>query len=412
METKIPIEELATKVLEELEKLNYSSQSLIGYRRCYKFFTEYACMRNERYFSESIGADFLKDKYGCATDVYPMPKRQRNYVRMLRVLGDYQLHNVVFRRVVKKAKHHKPRQFEEVLSAYEAECQRREYSIRGMRTRMDRLFSFIYYLDSRGLREVGEITPSVLSEYVRTIYVHHEKSMHAIMTAIRTFLKFLYLGGYIEKELANDLPKMKKHYCPAIPSVWRRDDVKRMLGCIDRGNPAGKRDYAILLLAAKIGMRVGDIKGLRLRDLNWNSKMIEVNQSKTGRLVNYPILDDIGWALIDYLRNGRPDTDSQFVFVRMNAPYDAFGENANLHNIITKYTRLAGIKIPLGARHGLHSLRHTLASTLLERGTPLPLISSILGHLNSKSTSIYLQTNIEGLRQCALDPEEVFSHEE
>jgi site-specific recombinase XerD len=277
---------------------------------------------------------------------------------------------------------------------------------------MARLYAFIYYLDTRGLRGVGEITPLVLSEYLRTTYVHHEKSMSAIMTAIRTFLKFLYLEGYIEKELAHQLPQMKKYYCPAIPSVWRTDDVKRMLNCIDRGNPVGKRDFAILLLAAKLGMRVGDIKGLRLRDLNWDIKTIEVNQSKTGRLVNYPILDDVGWALIDYLRNGRPCTDSQFVFVRMNAPFDAFGENANLHNIITKYTRLAGIRIPLGARHGLHSLRHTLASTLLERGTPLPLISSILGHLTSKSTSIYLQTSIEGLRRCALDPEEVFSHEE
>ncbi|NQT23386.1 MAG: tyrosine-type recombinase/integrase, partial [Candidatus Omnitrophica bacterium] len=94
-----------------------------------------------------------------------------------------------------------------------------------------------------------------------------------------------------------------------------------------------------------------------------------------------------------------------------NAPYEAFAENANLHNIISKYTRLAGIKIPKGARHGLHSLRHTLASTLLEQKTPLPVISAILGHLDSKSTNVYLQIGIDGLRQCALDPEEVFNHE-
>jgi integrase len=162
---------------------------------------------------------------------------------------------------------------------------------------------------------------------------------------------------------------------------------------------------------AKLGIRVGDLKALKLHDLNWNTKTIEVNQSKTGCHVSYPILDDIGWALIDYLKNSRPETSSPFVFVRLIAPYEAFGENANLHNIICKYTRLAGIKMPKGVKHGLHSLRHALASTLLEHKTPLPVISAILGHLDSKSTNVYLQTDITGLRQCALDPEEVFNHE-
>lgn len=127
-------------------------------------------------------------------------------------------------------------------------------------------------------------------------------------------------------------------------------------------------------------------------------------------MVTYPILNDIGWALINYLKKARPVSDSPYVFLQMNAPYEAFGKDANLHNIITKHTRKAGITISIGKRHGLHSLRHTLASTLLEQGTALPVISEILGHINSRSTSVYLQTGIEGLRQCALDPEEVFNN--
>ena len=150
------------------------------------------------------------------------------------------------------------------------------------------------------------------------------------------------------------------------------------------------------------------MKSLKLSDLNWQSKTIEIRQNKTKNTVTYPILHDIGWALIDYLKNARPTSNSPFVFIRMKAPYAAFGENANLHNIITKYTRLSGITVPRGKRHGLHSLRHTLASTLLEKGTPLPIISEILGHFNSNSTGAYLQTGIEMLRSCAIDPEEVF----
>ncbi len=182
-----------------------------------------------------------------------------------------------------------------------------------------------------------------------------------------------------------------------------------MLQSIDRGNPLGKRDFAILLMVAKLGIRVGDLKAIKLSDLSWHSMNICIKQQKTGSSVIFPILDDIGWALIDYLKHGRPtECSSKFLFVRLLAPYEAFREKrANLHSIITKYTRAAGINIPKGNRHGLHSLRHTLASTLLEKGTPLPVISDILGHMNTKSTSIYLRTNMKGLRQCALDPESV-----
>lgn len=94
--------------------------------------------------------------------------------------------------------------------------------------------------------------------------------------------------------------------------------------------------------------------------------------------------------------------------MRLNAPFEAFSENANLHNIIIKYIRLAGITIPRGKRHGLHSLRHSLASALLEQGASLAVISEILGHVDSKSTSVYLHTDFNGLKACALDPEEVF----
>lgn len=183
-----------------------------------------------------------------------------------------------------------------------------------------------------------------------------------------------------------------------------------MLNSVDRGNPTGKRDYAILLLVAKLGIRAGDIKDLKLSNLNWRSKIIAIRQSKTKNTITYPILKDIGWALIDYLKNGRPISDSPFVFIRMKAPYDAFGKDANLHNIITKHTRRSGITIPHGKKQGLHSLRHTLASTLLEQGTPLPVISEVLGHFNSKSTSVYLHTGLEGLRKCVIDPEDVFKN--
>lgn len=411
MKTKIPIEELVAKVLTELERLHYSHESLCGYRSFFKRVITFANERKEPYFSEELGKDFLKEKYNCSINYYTeaMPKTFRDPIRKIRILGDYQLHGLVVRRIVKKPGYVKPPQFQKELRDYEKECENNEYSKRGLRTRMQRLFFFIDYLDGRGFQNVNEITAETISDYVKTIYARHEKSMAAILTTLRVFLRFLYLNRYTQEDLSLKVPKQKKYYYPRVPSVWKQDDVVRMLENIDRGNPTGKRDYAILLLVSRLGIRVGDLKSLKLTDLDWKSKTIVIKQNKTNNMVEYPILKDIGWALIDYLREARPVSDSPFVFLRLNAPYEAFGRDANLHNIITKHTRNAGITVPKGNRRGLHSLRHTLASTLLEQGTSLPVISEILGHVTSRSTALYLQIGIEGLRQCALDPEEVFS---
>ena len=410
MKSKLTIDELIAKVMAELERLKYSASSCCAFRGFYKRLSAFAKENKEVYFSEELGRRFLKEKYNCIINYYTevMPKRYRDLIRKIRVLGDYQLHNVVIRRIVKKPGYIKPPQFKKELAAYERECESKDYSKRGLRTRMQRLFFFIDYLNTRGLQDVNSITPQIISDYVKTIYWHHEKSISSILTTLRVFLRFLYLNKYTDEDLCLKVPHQKKYYYPPVPSVWNKEDVIRMLESIDRGNPTGKRDYAILLLVTKLGIRVGDIKSLTLSDLNWQLKSIEIRQNKTKNSVTYPILDDIGWALIDYLKNARPISNSSFVFLRRNAPYEAFGKDANLYNIIARYTRASGITIPRGQRHGLHSLRHTLASTLLENKIPLHVISEILGHINSNSTIIYLHTALEGLQLCTLDPEEVF----
>ena len=180
-----------------------------------------------------------------------MPIKQRNCIRKIRILEDYQLNRTISRRT-KGSGYIKPQQFEKVLFAYEAECQKRGYSRKGLPGRMQRLSFFIDFLVFRDIQDVKQITPLILSDYIKTIFVNHEKVMSAIMTTLRTFLKFLYLSQQTEKDLSLGLPKLKKYYSPAIPSAWTTEDVKKMLQCIDRGNPSGKRDYAILLLVVRI----------------------------------------------------------------------------------------------------------------------------------------------------------------
>ena len=177
METKVPIEKLVAKVLAELKRLNYSCSYLTRTNAFYNRVIAFAAEKNEKYFTGKFGLEFLKEKYACETDIYTekMSIMQKSYIRKIRILGDYQLHGVIIRRIVRKPKYTKPPQFEKVLAAYDIECQRRDYSKRGLRSRMSRLLFFIDFLDAKGIQDVSQITPQLLSDYVKTIYVNHEK---------------------------------------------------------------------------------------------------------------------------------------------------------------------------------------------------------------------------------------------
>jgi site-specific recombinase XerD len=190
-----------------------------------------------------------------------------------------------------------------------------------------------------------------------------------------------------------------------LPSVWSGADVEALLAAVDRASPKGKRDYAILLLACRLGLRVSDVRGLCLEDLHWREARIEMTQTKTGAPLTLPLTEEVGGALIDYLQHGRPVTPHREVFLRLKAPVEPFSGNDNLHHILTFYRQRAGIVLPAQARSGLHSLRHTVATRLLEAGTPLETIAGILGHLSLESTQIYAKVDIEALRRAALDPE-------
>lgn len=140
---------------------------------------------------------------------------------------------------------------------------------------------FIDYLDARGVQNTNDITSEMISDYVKIIYAHHEKSIAFILTTLRVFLRVLYFNQYTDEDLSLKVPQQSKYYYPPVLSVWNKEDVMHILESIDRGNPTGKRDYAILLLVTRLGIRAGDITSLKLSDLKWQSKTIEIRQNKT-----------------------------------------------------------------------------------------------------------------------------------
>jgi integrase len=262
------------------------------------------------------------------------------------------------------------------------------------------------FLHSRKARSLSDIRELDLSEFVSWRDHLQPKTVSRIVSDVRSFLRFLTMRGILQKDLSVALPKIRVPRDATIPSVWEPELVIRLLEAVDRSSAKGKRDYAILLLACRLGLRAGDIRTLKLDQLHWEDATIEATQSKTSTPLRLPMTSEVGEALIDYLKSGRPQAAHREVFLKVKPPFDPFTAN-NLYHIVTYWRLLGGIRFRSPQKHGIHSLRHTLATRLLQKGTPFTTIAEILGHTNLESTRIYAKADVEALRSVALDPEEV-----
>ena len=186
-----------------------------------------------------------------------------------------------------------------------------------------------------------------------------------------------------------------------IPDTLRNMEVSALLRSVDRKTAVGKRDFAILLLAARYGMRPGDIRQLNLDHIKWRRQQIMLEQSKTRKPLHLPLLQDVSDALIDYLRNGRPQTDFRNIFIRHRAPYEPFCPTDNLPWIVQGALRRAGLA-GRGGRKGLYLFRHTLATRMLATGCSIKTIGDVLGHVSQDSTLVYTKVDVSHLRTVAL----------
>ena len=218
---------------------------------------------------------------------------------------------------------------------------------------------------------------------------------------VRRFLRYLFEINLTKTNLSLPLFYIKSHRKEKVPSIYDTEEIRKMDASIEKSSPVGKRDYAIFLLASRLGLRASDICSLQFSNLDWDRNVINLMQCKTKKENELPLLAVIGEAIIDYIRNSRPKSKSKTIFLTANAPYTTISI-PGLSSIISHIIYKAGIDTK-ARRHGAHCLRHSLATRLLGQGTTLPVISDTLGHSNSQSTMIYLNIDINGLLRCSLD---------
>ena len=218
-----------------------------------------------------------------------------------------------------------------------------------------------------------------------------------VVTALRSFLRHLYQRGDISVDLSKALVPVRDWRLSGLPKVLAPEQVESMLDSCDPGTAIGRRDYAILLLLARLGLRAGEVVALTLDDFNWSEGIVTV-PGKGKRREPLPLPRDAGEGLTDYLRAGRPACPTRRLFVRMHAPHRGFRSSAAVCDIVRRALTRAGINSPF---KGAHLLRHSLATSMLHNGASLEDIGQVLRHRHPETTQIYAKVDLEALRALA-----------
>ena len=273
-----------------------------------------------------------------------------------------------------------------------------------VRKYIQKLSAFAQYLEGAGIRQLGGITPRHVREFYEN--AEHGVPRRSYGSTLRVFFRWAAGQGWVSNSLGDAVPRPRQYRYVGLPDVLSQPDVDRILAAVDRSTPLGRRDYAILLLAARYGLRPSDIRQLTLDEIDWRGARIDIRQVKTGRPLALPLLADVADALSTYLRDGRPASTNRTVFLRHCAPFEPFAAENNLMAIMGAALRRAGLADRAG-RRGLYLLRHTLATRLLASGSPLKAIADVLGHASTQTTYGYTRVDLVGLRGVAISEEEL-----
>jgi len=267
----------------------------------------------------------------------------------------------------------------------------------------DRIYleRFNDYLKARECLRPHALTAEIILDFSGCLSDYSRSTIYCTLSAIRLFLAYLYEKGFIQSDLSIIVPKNSYRSEEKLPSLYSKEEVEKLLDSVDRKSPMGKRDYAIILLAARLGVRASDISGLEFASIDWQGNTISIIQQKTGKPANFPLLPEIGNAIIDYLKYARPVSDSRHIFLRTQSPYCRLNAGS-MYNLANRCFASAGICSKRQRKRGLHALRHSLAGRLLENKTPYPVMTEVLSHATPETAREYIRVDMQALVQCAL----------
>lgn len=394
---ELEIRELISEAKSHLTQIGYRPRTIERLDAVWRKLEDYCDLQGTSSLTAESGREFVWERYGS---VLGEKDTSHNVNRAVHLLLDFQKFGMVFKQSSMTIKGFSE-PYRELLEGFLKHLHQEGVADGSIRTWRSRLFRFEYFLENNGIAHFSKIELHHVNAYIESLAGFSSGTIGGTLKILGRLFDYALANGYHHKSFSNALPTVRRIKKYRLPTVFAADEVERILKSVDRNNPIGRRNYAILILVAKLGLRISDARLLRFDSIDWQNKRLSISQKKTGIPLDLPLLDDVGWAMIDYLKYGRPETDSEYIFVRHTAPYGPLTDT--LRKTVVNAIQKAGIKTPADKPIGMHTFRHSIASSMLANGAKLTEIAQTLGHSTPESTQTYISVDAALLRQCSLE---------
>lgn len=371
----------------------YTQNRIDKYRSLWKSgILQYMKEKNLSLYTHSLGQEYIRDCIPSNNLLH----EDREKIRSIQVLDDYLILGYIRRRTTAPVKHplygEIGLQMQKLITHLQS-LRRSSVTIKDYELYLNR---FLVFLNQSGVCSMNGISERHILEFLSTT----ENNKINVVSSLRVLFRFWFESHITDGNFEDILRSYKWVKREKIPSFFTTDEVRDIEESIDKSSGVGKRNYAMLLLASRLGLRASDIANLQFSNIDWDKNEIKLTQYKTGHPITLPLLNDVGKAIIDYLKYGRFKSESQNIFISSRAPYIPANKSivcSAIREVISK----SRVKTD-GRHHGPHSLRHSLASCLLKNQTPIHVISEALGHTKTDTTLTYLRIDLTSLLKCAI----------
>ncbi len=397
---KQSIDTLMDAMFEYMRSLHRREGTINRYHRKWRKLKEFMLANQIRYYDSEVEEAYLSQVLGDY-DYHQLNWKEKELVNAIEYLTEFQKTGRIFM----GQRRHKPKEFKGATGRIIKDFINHRgtlFNLSKTTTKAYTLYLYPFYchLNTKGVN-IRHVKSSDILGYIEQMDPQFSAKKHVSLNRLRIFFKYLYDHGILPVDYSHIIPGTNYKKQSKLPSTYSDGEIAALLKAVDRGNPRGKRDYAILLLITRLGLRAADICELKFENILWERNVLVFNQQKTGKSLELPLLPEIGNAVIDYLKHARPESHLSNCFLQVKPPYERI-YTSNLKNLVQRYITLAGINYS-NRKHGPHAFRHCFASALLKNKAPLPVISEALGHSNTKSTMLYLRIDNNSLRKCALE---------
>lgn len=385
-------DELSNELLAEMRAGGYSSRSVdTHFRSVYNCLIKFCDEHFEGMYSVEAGESFMmiikrKKLSKDQTALYRNSIERLNHA----VSGNFQ-----WRPEKQHLKPFESSSYDSIIARYESYLFQTGKTNTNVRHHIHSVSRFLAHMESIGIVDISMIKAEHVHEEFKA--ANDKAGFHK---TIKMFFRYAYKYELIENDISCWIPSIPRH--KPVPTVYKAQEIEKILSSIDRTSCIGKRDYCIVLIAAKLGIRSCDIAGLNLDAIHCTEGIIRFTQQKTNVSIEFPILPEISTALDDYLNNARPDSCLPNVFLTKPRPVASVLSTQGIYAIVSEAIAKSGIDTT-SRRHGTHALRSSLASQLLSDGKTYSEIQQVLGQTSLDVAQHYVRVETERLRECALE---------